>query len=232
MHGCEVERVYCLVVFGAGPGQRSSKHWMSSSELSGSQAVITPRSPTHSRQLTTPVTPEWCVCVCVFEKKGDWLRGRRKTKDKKYMCMRQVCILCYRKKKKKKCVCVRRRACGHSVSSEWVKAVNVCAVERRGGCIFSLLFLPPSLHVSLISHPSIFHFYMLLQMWRQWNIKLQKWACFCTSGLYQKQPSLSFLLTWHTYIFSHFDNHISNCAPTVHRRWTEQKYSNSFLLIE
>lgn len=62
---CEVKRVYCLVVFGAGPGQRSSKRWMSSSELSESQAVITPRSPTRSRQLTTPVTLEWCVCVCV-----------------------------------------------------------------------------------------------------------------------------------------------------------------------
>lgn len=45
---------------------------MSSSELSESQAVITPRSPTRSRQLTTPVTPEWCVyvCVCLKKKKG------------------------------------------------------------------------------------------------------------------------------------------------------------------
>lgn len=64
--------------------------------------------------------------------------------------------------------------CGHSAGTG--REERLRCVEKR--VYFSLLFLPPSL--SLISHPSIFHFYMQLQMWREWNIKLPKWAFFCT----------------------------------------------------
>lgn len=200
MHGCEAERLCCLVVFGAGPGQRSSKHWMSSSELSESQAVITPRSPTHSRQLTTPVTPE-CVCVCVcLKKKGgvDW-EGETKWKT------RSICGY------SKYASCVSKRVCAQT--SMWPQCEQklwMCVAEKKGGCFFSPLSssLSPCQSYS-ISHPSIFHFYMQLQMWRQWNIKLQKLACTFTLAVSKTtQPLLSPDLT-HT--FSHFD-HSSTCV--------------------
>lgn len=141
------------------------------------------------------------------------------------MCMRmqQVCILCYRKER------VHRQACGHSVSSDWVKAVSVCAAEERGGCIFSLPFLPPLLHVSPISHPSIFHFYMQLQMWRQWNIKLQKWACIYTLAISKTtQPSA---LAWPV---THFLTLcLSEFKPFMNTycRREGAKHSNAFCLF-
>lgn len=177
------ECVCCLVVFGAGPGQRSSKHWMSSSELSESQAVITPRSPTHSRQLTTPVTTERHVCVCV------WLKGRKggvnwegETKWKtRSMCASSSCASCLPQsvyaQPGVRSRCERR-------GSESCRCV--CRRGKEEGAFFLLLFLPPSLLSTCqsysISHPSIFHFNMQLQMWRQSNIKLQKRACICKNN--------------------------------------------------
>lgn len=84
-------------------------------------------------------------------------------KDKNYMSMQQVCILSYPKQ------CVHRQACGHSVRLGCQSVcVRVCVyvMEKREGWIFFLpsLFLPRSRYVSSISHPSIFHFYMQLQM--------------------------------------------------------------------
>lgn len=124
--------------------------------------VVGEPSSNHT-QITYTLTPTYntshsrVVCVCVSKKKKadwDWER-ERKMKYKKYM--QHVCILCYCEKCSDK-----------HVVSEWRLGMRV--LEKR--VYFSLLFLPPSLHVSLLSHPSIFHFYMQLQMWRQWNIKL------------------------------------------------------------
>lgn len=133
MHSSEAERVCvcCLVVFGAGPGQRSSKHWMSSSELSESQAVITPRSPTHSRQLTTPVTPERHACVCVWleGRKGgvDWGETKWKTRA---ICASSSCASCVAAKR----MWAARRALTLRV---WAKAVDVCVAEEKRRVLFS-----------------------------------------------------------------------------------------------
>lgn len=209
MHGCEVERVYCLVVFGAFPGQRSSKHWMSSSELSESQAVITPRSPTHSRQLTTPVTLEWCVCTYGFvtqRKREDW-KGERKLKTRSI----RACS------KYASCVTAKSECTDKHAVIVWVQWVSEsCECVRRGEkrrvYFFSPLFLPPSLHVSPVSHPSIFHFYTQLQMWRQWNIKLQKWACICT--LATSKTTQTLLSPDLTHTFSHVEYHSWKCRET------------------
>lgn len=223
MHACEVERVYCLVVFGAGPGQRSSKHWMSSSELSESQAVITPRSPTHSRQLT-PVTLEWCVCVCTslsHRKKKGGLKRREKTEDKKYMCMQQVCILCYRKE------CVHRQACGHSVStaSEW--KLRMCALWRKEEGVFFSSPLSSSLSPCQSYIPPLY-FPFLHAAPDVKAVKILNYRNGLVSALWlhQKQPSLCSLLTWrtlsHTLIIIAED--VEKCTPQV-------KESNQCLVL-
>ena len=102
----------------------------------------------------------------------------------------------------------------------------MCVLERR--VYFSLLFLPPSLHVSLISHPSIFHFYMQLQMWRQWNIKLQKWACFCTLALSKTtQPLLS---SDPTHFLTLWKSHFKLCVTIVQLK--NKAHLNCVLLNE
>lgn len=173
MDGCEVEYVLPGCIWSR-PRPEELK------ELNVIIRAVGEPSSNHT-QITYTLTPTYntshsgvCVCVSALKKGGstDW-RNERKMKDKKHMSMQKVCILCQCKK------CALRQACGHSVSigNEWRQ--EMCVLEKRV-YFFSLFFLPPSLHVSLISPPSIFHFYMQLQMWRQWNIKLLKWACFCT----------------------------------------------------
>lgn len=102
-------------------------------------------------QITYTLTPTYntshprvvCMYVCVFvyKRRGCW-RGRKKTKDKKYMCMQQVCILCYSKK------CVHRQACGFVwVVSEWKLWMCVLRRKEEGVFFLSSFFLPLSMSV-------------------------------------------------------------------------------------
>lgn len=125
--------------------------------------VVGEPSSNHT-QITYTLTPTYntshsrVVCVCVSKKKRQTEIERGKEKRN----IRSICST-YASSVTVKSVCSDKH-----VVSEWRLGMRV--LEKR--VYFSLLFLPPSLHVSLLSHPSIFHFYMQLQMWRQWNIKL------------------------------------------------------------
>lgn len=195
MHGCEVERVYCLVVFGAGPGQRSSKHWMSSSELSESQAVITPRSPTHSRQLTTPVTLEWCVCVhvrvCHTEKREDW-KGERKLKT------RSICAC----SKYASCVTAKSECTDKHAVIVWVQWVSescecvCCGAKRRVYFFLPSFFLP--LSMSVLYPTPLFSIFTRSSRCEGSEILNYRNGLVSALWLHQKQPRLCSLLTWRT----------------------------------
>lgn len=141
-------------------------------------------------QITYTLTPTYntshprAACMCVYglkeEKEGLIAKERQKDKikDMKYMCTQQLCILC----------CPKACVCSHACTNtrEWGLWMCVCRGGKMRGAFFPLLFLPPSLLSTCqsysLSHPSIFHFYMQLQMWRQRNIKLQKRACICKNN--------------------------------------------------
>lgn len=110
-------------------------------------------------------------------------------------------------------------------TSKWSSERESTGTERksqdvgRRGCIFSLLFFPPFLHISLISHPSIFHFYTQLQMWREWNIKLPKWACFCTLATSKTTKPLLFPDPKHTHAHIHihtYSHFLMMCENEYH----------------
>jgi len=89
-------------------------------------------------QITYTLTPTYntshhrVVCVCVKKKKRktDWEGERKPTTRSISACSKYASCVTVK-------VCVRRQACGHSVSSEWVKAIDVCAGEK--GVFFSPL---------------------------------------------------------------------------------------------
>lgn len=125
------------------------------------------------------------VCVCVYV----WLYGRKGEIDWEGET-----------KWKTKSICASyvdaKRVCANAARGVGPKAVDVCVAEEKRRVLFPSSLsssLPSTCQSYSISHPSIFHFYMQLQMWKQRNIKLQKRACICKNN-----PAWGSPLTWHT----------------------------------
>lgn len=165
MHGSEAERECVLpgcVWSGPRPEELKALNVIirAVGEPSSNHTQITyTLTPTYNTSHPSAECVRACVCAWLERRRGGIEKGRQNEGQEVYM---RLCSLCCCKV----CVCADKHVVAVRATRE---RVCVCVSPRkRGGCFFSPLFLPPSLLSTRqsysISHPSIFHFYMQLQM--------------------------------------------------------------------